>query len=262
MNDMVTFYSVLGFVLMVVLEIHSIAPMQDFMYFLPVLTKKYWFITVYFALCLISPFLNAFVEKADEKLLRNTIITGIVLFVFVPTLGYLLNFEAITADAGYGIMNFILLYFIGRYLKFYDPSKTFKKSLLLTLYLGSSLLCGLFQIGYSSILGFSFTSFFSYNTIFVFIGAIALFIYFTKLDIGSSKIINYIASFSLCVYIIHLHPLAFGYIFNDLLHVESYHGIGYILITILLPLPVYAVCILLEIIRNSFTKWIYRAINL
>lgn len=261
-NDMVTFYSVIGLAASILLGVHSISIRQDFLYLFPIITKKYWFITVYFALCILSPALNFFIEKAEKEVLKKTILTGFILFVILPTVGYLFNFEAIIADAGYGIMNFILLYFIGRYVKLYNPLKNCKPVYCLLVYLGCSVACGLFQISYSTILGFSFTSFLSYNTIFIFIGAIALFVFFTRLNVGESRVINYIAGFSLCVYIIHLHPLAFSYIFNDLLHVESYHGASYIFLTLLLPIPVYAVCMAIEMIRKSLTGWIYRLVKL
>lgn len=257
MNDMVTFYSVILLCVACAWGGHILDEKRDFMYLFPVLTKKYWFITVYFALCLLAPALNAFVEKVDRELLKKTIWMGVCLFVGVPTLGYLLNFSAVVEDAGYGIVSFCLLYLIGRYWRL-EPTKTItmtmtKRACLLT-YMGCMTGCGLFQWGYSSLLGFPFTSFISYNTIFIFVGSLALFGFFSKLDIGSNRIINWLSSFCLCSYVIHLHPLTFPWIFGDMLHVPEMEGWEYVGAIFGLPIIVYAVCAILESVRRFCFK--------
>lgn len=250
MNDMVTFYSVVLFGVACTWGGHSLDLKRDFMYLFPVLTKKYWFITVYFALCLLAPALNLFVEKVDRAMLKKTIVVGTCLFAGVPTLGYLLNFNAICEDAGYGIVNFCLLYLIGRYFKMYDVLSRYSKLTYLLVYLGCIIGCGLFQVAYSKLLGFPFTSFISYNTVFIFVGSLALFAYFSKLQIGSNRIINWLSSFCLCSYVIHLHPLTFPWVFGDLLHVPEMEGWTYVGAIFGLPFLVYAVCAVVETVRR------------
>lgn len=260
MNDMVTFYSVILLCVACAWGGHLFDMKRDFMYFFPVLTKKYWFITVYFALCLFAPALNEFVEKVDRLLLKKTIIIGFCLFVGVPTLGYLLNFNAVVEDAGYGIVNFCLLYLIGRYWRFelvkkIPPRLRYKtrRACLLT-YVVCMMSCGLFQWGYSSLLEFPFGSLISYNTVFIFAGALALFGFFSMLDIGSNRFINWLSSFCLCSYVIHLHPLTFPLVFGKVFLVPEMEGWTYIGAIFLLPIVVYVVCALLESIRRFCFK--------
>lgn len=254
MNGMVTFYSVILLGVACAWGGHIWDVKHDLMYLFPVLTKKYWFITVYFALCLLAPALNAFVEKVDRSLLKNTIWIGICLFVGVPTFGYLLNFNAISEDAGYGIVNFSLLYLIGRYLNMYDTLSRFSRKSYLLIYVGCMLGCGMFQWSYSYLLGFPFTSFISYNTIFIFVGSLALFGFFSRLDIGSNRIINWLSTFCLCSYVIHLHPLTFPLVFGDMLHVPEMEGLMYVGAIFGLPVLVYAVCVILESVRRFCFK--------
>lgn len=257
MNDMVTFYSVILLGVACAWGGHILDVKRDFMYLFPVLTKKYWFITVYFALCLLAPALNAFVEKVDRELLKKTIWIGVCLFVGVPTLGYLLNFSAVVEDAGYGIMSFCMLYLIGRYWRLYPTNSktmTMSKCSCLMTYIGCMLGCGLFQWGYSSLLGFPFTSFLCYNTIFIFVGSLALFGFFSKLDIGSNRVINWLSSFCLCSYVIHLHPLTFPLVFDDMLHVPEMEGWSYLGAIFGLPLVVYGVCVVVETVRRYCFK--------
>lgn len=256
MNDMVTFYSVILFCVACTWCGHLLDVKRDFMFLFPVLTKKYWFITVYFALCLLAPALNAFVEKVDRVLLKKTIWIGICLFVGVPTLSYLFNFNAVVEDAGYGIVSFCLLYLIGRYWSLEDVLARFSRTAYLLTYVGCMVSCGLFQWGYSCLLGFPFTSFISYNTIFIFVGSLALFGFFSKLDIGSNRIINWLSSFCLCSYVIHLHPLTFPLVFDDVLHVPEMEGWTYICAIFGLPVLVYAFCAVVETAR----RFVFRAL--
>lgn len=254
MNDMVTFYSVMLFIVACLWGGHSLNIRRDILFLAPVLTKQYWFITVYFALCLLSPVLNLIVEKADKAFLRRSIWVGTCLFVGVPTLAYLLNFGAVTEDAGYGIVNFSLLYIIGRYIRLYNPFENVSSAKWLLIFIGSSLGCGLFQILYSNLLGFSFTSFLSYNTIFCFVASVAIFCYFQKITVPSNQTINWLSSFCLCSYVIHLHPYIFKLIFDDILKVPSLEGWSYIITVFLLPIGVYVACIIVEVIRRFIFK--------
>ena len=254
MNDMVTFYSVMLLGVACAWGGHLLDVKRDFMYLFPVLTKRYWFITIYFALSLLAPALNAFVEEVDRALLKKTIWIGICLFVGVPTLGYLLNFNAIAEDAGYGIVSFCLLYLIGRYWRLYDVLARFARTTYLLTYVGCMFGCSLFQWGYSYLLGFPFTSFISYNTIFIFVGSLAFFGFFSKLDIGSNRFINWLSSFCLCSYVIHLHPLTFPLFFGEVLHVPEMEGWIYIGAIFILPILVYLACALIETIRRFCFK--------
>lgn len=256
MNDMVTFYSVILLGVACAWGGHIWDMKRDFLYLFPVLTKKYWFITVYFALCLLAPALNVFVEKVDRVSLKKTIWIGICLFVGVPTLSYLFNFNAVVEDAGYGIVSFCLLYLIGRYWRLYDVLAQFSRKVYLLTYTSCMLGCGMFQWGYSCLLGFPFTSFVSYNTVFIFVGSLALFGLFSKLDIGSNRFINWLSSFCLCSYVIHLHPLTFPWLFGNMLHVPELEGWLYIGAIFGLSVVIYIVCTIIETIRRSFYSYV------
>ena len=67
MNNMVTVYSIILFIISLVIGIHTLKLRADWMYLAPVLTKKYWFITIYFVLCLLAPFLNHFIESISKN---------------------------------------------------------------------------------------------------------------------------------------------------------------------------------------------------
>lgn len=252
MNWMVTFWSVVFFVVSVCLAIHQISPRKDWMFFVPVLTNKYWFITTYFALCLVSPYLNMLVEHLDKRNFQRLLVTCFGLFVVLPTFGGCLNFPSLTGDAGYGIVNFMFLYLLGRYIRLYYSSAR-KGYWYLFGYILSMGICSIFQIVYSRLLGFPFNSLISYDTLFVFLGAVCLFLWFRQMEF-SSRFINLMAANCLAVYVIHLHPLFYDYFFVKMLHVKDYHGLSYILLLLIAPALIYVVCMLLEVLRKGVFK--------
>ena len=114
-------------------------------------------------------------------------------------------------------------------------------------YFCSMALLFLAQYGLSYLLDFEFTSWISYNTIFVFLGSICLFLAFKNMYFTSSWI-NTLAKPCLAVYLIHLHPCIWEN-FCEMIGVQSFHGWRYLLLVLLLPVFIYLVCALMESIR-------------
>lgn len=72
----VCFYTWVGFALAIALGIHTISLTKDIQLLFPVITKQYWYITIYFVLCIFSPYLNVFLENVSEKMLKDAIFIG------------------------------------------------------------------------------------------------------------------------------------------------------------------------------------------
>lgn len=72
----VCFYTWTAFIIVVVTGIHTLTPIKDIQLIFPVITKQYWYVTVYFVLCIFSPYLNVFLENISEKVLKNEILVG------------------------------------------------------------------------------------------------------------------------------------------------------------------------------------------
>lgn len=93
--------------------------------FFPILSNYWWFLSTYVLLYFLSPFINKGIEILDEKKLRNVII---VLFIFNCVGGYI--WGTFNANSGYSILNFIFLYFLGRYMKLYDIFQYIERPIL------------------------------------------------------------------------------------------------------------------------------------
>ncbi len=240
------FYSVSLLAVSVLLGWHTFAIQKDFIAFFPILTKQYWFVTCYLVLYVISPWLNLFIKNFDKQTYRRLLVVGFAIVYFWPTLSYLFNTAQFIGDAGFGIVNFCYLYFLGRYLNIYNNQKK-SSSFYLSLYVLTSIILFILQFSLSCLFGFEFSSWISYNTIFVFVGSICLFLSFLGMNF-QSQFVNYWAKPCLAVYLIHLSPYIWVR-FCEVIGISNYHGIHYIILLFILPIIIYFVCASIELCR-------------
>ena len=86
--------------------------------FFPFITRKYWFYSCYVCLFLLSGYINSFLESIDKKTFETLLITLLALFSIIPTFFY---FE-IVQDSGKGLIQMIMIYLVGRYIKIYKDT--------------------------------------------------------------------------------------------------------------------------------------------
>lgn len=93
---------------------------------LPISTRKYWFLTVYAALYLLSPFINRLIDALSQKQYQSLIVVSIVLFSISPSLIPYGGEDGIVGVNGIGGTNliwFIVLYIIAAYIRKYGRLK-------------------------------------------------------------------------------------------------------------------------------------------
>lgn len=172
--------------------------------FMPIISQTWWFISVYFALYIISPYINKLIANLDKKQLEGLILVSIIIFVIWPSIsiGDLIN--PINEDGGYGLYNFILLYVIGSYIGKYINYRKRNKYSYLMLYIFSMSILVAINLLITNLTN-NYTAKLSYDFMLVYIGSISLFLFFRDINIKSNKI-NYLSSLTLGVYLIHEHP--------------------------------------------------------
>ena len=243
----VLFYSISGFLLSLVFGFKSLDIKQDLRFLMPTISRVNWFVTIYFVLCIIAPILNWVIKNLTKKQIRIIIGIMIIVFYLLPTLQYMINVQTIVMDSGYGITNFICLYFIGRYIRIYNIETNKKKALLLYILISISLFLVNHILGI--ILGFYFNSLISYDTIFCLVGALSLFMVFKEINI-SSIFINKIARYSFTVYILHTCIFYKDILFN-IAKLCSNSNFMYLLTLIVFPCLIYMISIIIEFVRNK-----------
>jgi surface polysaccharide O-acyltransferase-like enzyme len=96
--------------------------------------SPYWFVNVYFGLYLLSPILNSLIKNLAKN---DFVICLVILTVVNVYLGFYSS-NARFNENGYNIMNFIYLYFIGRYINLYSDKR--RGVIPLAIYITSSLI--------------------------------------------------------------------------------------------------------------------------
>ncbi|MDG0060848.1 MULTISPECIES: acyltransferase [Priestia] len=191
-----------------------------------------WYVASYCALYMLSPFLNILIRQLTKGQFQQLIIVGILFFSLVPTFLSKVSYN----DNGYGVLSFLLLYCIGSYIKTYSVGNK-SKWVYLTIYLLSTTITFIiFNL--------------AYNTIFTVISSISLFLFFSKLSLHS-KIINYLASFTFAVYIIHTNEFFTNIIFHKILKTQLFWNSSWFLLHIVFSvILVFIICMGIEIIRR------------
>ena len=81
----------------------------------PFITRKYWFYSCYICLFLLSGFIQKLIDSLPQKEFERLLAILIILFSVLPTFFY---FEIIP-DNGKGLVQMIVVYMIGRYIRSY-----------------------------------------------------------------------------------------------------------------------------------------------
>ena len=240
------FYTWMGLVIGILCDIHEISFMKDIKLLFPVITKQYWYLTTYLALCILSPYINTFLKNTDKRTLRSFLTAGFFLFYMMATFCFLINANQLVMDAGYGIVNFVYLYCLGYYIRnYYDDKKPGRHVLI---YVFSCLLIYFINAGLSKLLGFYFNAMISYNTIFVLLASASAFLVFKNIHVPEKKWISKLASKTLAVYIIHTNPVLSKAIFVNMLRVDTYSGIELAIVGIAISAAIFLVAAMIDMV--------------
>lgn len=207
--------------------------------------NAYWFVWAYLILYIMSPVLNAFIEKSDKHAFKRVLILFFsietVVFIFT-TCGFF--------QAGYNPLSFIGLYLLARY------TKLFTKIGHKYSYLATYLLCAFINTVICFIPAFLGidnetlrTISLSYTNPLNIIGALSLLLYFSKLNFNS-KAINYIATSCFAVYLLHMHFCLSNYYkgyAKEIFH--NYSGIIYFALITAFIVAVFLISVLIDKIR-------------
>lgn len=79
---------------------------------IPITSHRYWFLSCYFFLCILSPYLNEYLDGISRQRMKQLILVLLLLFTVLPTV---FGFD-VMQDGGKGLVNMTLAYVIGRYL--------------------------------------------------------------------------------------------------------------------------------------------------
>lgn len=203
-----------------------------------------WFVVIYCILYLLIPFINRLLSEISKRELQTLIIINLLFFSLWPTI-----FTSVTvSDGGYGIINFLLLYLIGYYIRIYNDDNL-KNGYYLVVYIVFTLI----TIGFSLVAGRAW----NYNSIFVMISSVAIFMLFKSINIPHSKLINKVASYTFMVYLIDVNSPFNLFLYRKLFHSNDYWNSNLMIINMIISIiGIYVICLVIETVRRIlFSKF-------
>lgn len=224
----------------------------------PVVFNSYWYFTGYFALFLFIPFINKFIKNLDKKIFKRLILTIIILFCFINLLT-----DPFKLIFGYSFLWLLASYFIGAYIKIYNPFVKVKAKWICLISLSLLLLTFLFKIVVVRYPKITFGFFgpdvlISYNSFTILFSSIGLFLLFIRMNLNNKYLLRFIKRLSPAtfgVYIIHVQPFVYSlFIANRFKFVISYTPIIMILLVLFLSFMLYMLCSYIEMIRIYLFK--------
>ncbi|SEK45895.1 hypothetical protein SAMN02910377_00942 [Pseudobutyrivibrio ruminis] len=224
----------------------------------PLMSNRYWYITTYIMLMVISDELNYAWNRTDLKTSRIILLILVLFFYMVPTIS--LGKVSYTHDAGKGVINMFVVYNIGRYLRKYG------KGISKNVYYVMALTGCLMSFGLDCIVTFLFYEkglFYTLSldwSVFTLLGSIGIFGIFNNVNIDCI-IINKIASLVTGIYV--CEELVRDIIVMQIKKSEI-HGIKLIIVNIMISLIVFILSALIEMIRKKtigkiINKYLYES---
>lgn len=225
----VFFYSVGLYLLSCFIDKDLTFNIVDFVKYCFIITlERYWFITAYFLLLLVSPFLNRMIDAMDQKTHKLCCVTLVGIFSFLSNIIYIHDFSGV--NGGYSFLWFVVLYIAAAYIRRYVPSRVkYQRWMLPCAALCALMICAEKFLAYI-LTPYIFGSvamdslFYSYNSILAVPCALCLFQGFRGLEIRSKTavtVIRFFAPLSFATYLIHAHMKFIG-ILLDYLNVTKY----------------------------------------
>ncbi len=255
----VLFFSTLVFVVMCCMFPQEHLNIKCFSTILLLNGNDYWFIKSYILLFLLSPILNKYIEGTSKKQLR----TFLLLFYIVQTIyAWLSIYGAGDFVGGYSVLSFIGLYTLARYIRIYGDDCWFSKLKSIHffyIFLGIATLQSILAFIVTRI-GFPIAGrLFTYTNPVVIIQAMALVMTFAKMRVFHNRIINWVSSSCLAVYLLHANELVLRtYYAKFITNLFSNHILVHaILLTALFIFVVFVTAILIDKIRNLLWNCIY-----
>lgn len=257
----VLFYSVVSYII-AVLAFKKAFNWKEFLFsFMPIINKKFWFISAYFVICLISPFLNNMIKNSSEKQMKFLMI-GILIFVYITTRFNIKNIAGL--ENGYSILWFIILYITGAYFKLYPPK--WNKGRIGTIYLVCMFATwAMFAYPQTSKFSFLYMCKPEYNSPLVFIASVCIFLMFRDVYVKNSKLhktICFLSSCMLGVYLFQESYIKYNLYF-DILKIKSFYAssVPAWLNVLYLALLIFALGLIIEAIRRCMVKLFRKIYN-
>jgi surface polysaccharide O-acyltransferase-like enzyme len=247
----VFFYSCIVGVIVFVTNDYKIGLKSIARTILPITFEQWWFASAYMILFIIHPIINHLLLILSKKDYQKLLAVLIVIWQIIPTFTAQMN-------QSNPLIQFVMWYAIGGYIKLYGLNPKLKSKHYLVLYaileliIFSSALAFLFLEYKWSLFGRYTAFFYSKRSILTLLSAICLFMTFATAQRTYSVVINKLASATFGVYLLHesevMRILLWEKVFNDVNWIQTWRVIFY---SLLVLVAVYSIGTIVDLIRQA-----------
>lgn len=249
------FYSFVLKLLFMVTGQETISVVSLISCFFPIVTGRYWFITIYVGMYLLSPFLNKLIHAMNRK--EHTMLNICLFILFSLWSSLHPSIAGMNSGGGWGLAWFVVLYFVAAWFRLYYTPKH-KPVILLGIFLLIPLLMAAGQVAAKAVgigvLQSIISNWFRYDSAPVYLMTIALFAAFLNNQIQRdrvSKAICSVAPLTLGVYLIHNHANVSRWLWETLNLPGKMCSAWFPLIQLGCAIAVFAACIAIDSIRQA-----------
>ena len=250
----VMFYSLVIRIIFILVGINAFSWTSIISCFVPVFTGRYWFITIYFGLYLVSPFLNIGLKALSEKQHKLLIIVLFALFPFMVSI--LPSWNGMSSGGGWGLAWFVVLYVSAAWFRmYYNPTGKIKMKILAFLSINCFVV---FLLWITQVLNVGIAqkivlNWYKYDSAPVYIMSILVLVIFINIkckSIAVNKVISALAPLTFGVYLIH-HHADFGLWMWNMINLPQYmDSISFALIQIGYVLLIFLSCAAIDWVRR------------
>lgn len=223
--------------------------------FFPIVTGRYWFITIYVGMYLISHFLNKLIHSMNKE--EHTML-NICLFVLFSLWNSIHpSIAGMNSGGGWGLAWFVVLYLAAAWFRLYYIPKH-KPVILFGIFLLIPLLLAAGQMAANAvgigILQNIISNWFRYDSAPVYFMTIALFTAFLNIQVKSdymSKIICFVAPLTLGVYLIHAHADVSPWLWETLALPKYMDSLRFPVIQLGCTLLIFLGCTIIDTLRKA-----------
>lgn len=193
-----------------IFRIFGISAFEPMKTFLPVLSGRWWYMTAYFGIVFLLPFMGTLYDHISRRQASLLVLALVVLFSLLPSAA---NKDIFRLQQGYDMAWLGVLALIGGYLKRFEPFKNIRRGWLLVY-----VFCMLCICAWKFIAKSSPDRFIGFTSIFALVGAIALLLFFSRIRIAPAvkKAARLLGPVTLGVYLIHVHPCVWNFVLGGL----------------------------------------------
>lgn len=207
----------------------------------PLIFNEYWFVSVYIALLLISPFLRLLAKSMSKSGYGKLLLICAIILSVLP---WVTNKSLSPGNIAW----FAFLFLLAGYIRTY--SLNIKTSLSL-IYLLAALLMLFGLVVFSVAAGKSVMRYAAMNSFLILVLSACIILLFSRINIGSIIWINRLSAGSFSVYLIHDNPFIREWLWPHFAWLNNTNPLTIFSFAIVLSLIIYLGCALIDIIRQE-----------